>query len=116
MNLVGKLPFSAIVQMVAGNLEATELGMGSAQERLTKAANGSTFVLMEVETLGMARSLGWKVHMRAPMAIGKARDPCGDASIASSLISRRWSARADQISRFHVEVAAHVSGLWKSDG
>jgi hypothetical protein len=22
------------------------------------------FVLMEVETLGMARSLGWKVHMR----------------------------------------------------
>src|SRR5271163_1648864 len=24
----------------------------------------STFVLMEVETLGIARSLGWKVHMR----------------------------------------------------
>ena len=24
----------------------------------------STFVLMEVETLGVARSLGWKVHMR----------------------------------------------------
>ena len=27
-------------------------------------ADGSTFVLMEVETLGVARSLGWKVHMR----------------------------------------------------
>ena len=24
----------------------------------------STFVLMQVETLGIARSLGWKVHMR----------------------------------------------------
>jgi hypothetical protein len=24
----------------------------------------STFVLMEVETLGVARSLGWRVHMR----------------------------------------------------
>ena len=24
----------------------------------------STFVLTEVETLGVARSLGWKVHMR----------------------------------------------------
>jgi hypothetical protein len=26
--------------------------------------NYSTFVLMEVKTLGAARSLGWKVHMR----------------------------------------------------
>jgi hypothetical protein len=26
--------------------------------------NCSSFVLMEVETLGVARSLGWKVHMR----------------------------------------------------
>jgi hypothetical protein len=33
-------------------------------EGLTKAAQCSTFVLMEVETLGIARSLGWKVHMR----------------------------------------------------
>jgi hypothetical protein len=27
-------------------------------------AECSAFVLMEVETLGVARSLGWKVHMR----------------------------------------------------
>ena len=27
-------------------------------------AECSRFVLMEVETLGVARSLGWKVHMR----------------------------------------------------
>jgi hypothetical protein len=27
-------------------------------------AECSTFVLMEVETVGVARSLGWKVHMR----------------------------------------------------
>ena len=31
---------------------------------LTRAARCSTFVLMEVETLGIARSLGWRVHMR----------------------------------------------------
>ena len=32
--------------------------------RLTTPTKCSTFVLMEVETLGVARSLGWKVHMR----------------------------------------------------
>jgi hypothetical protein len=31
---------------------------------LTEAERRSTFVLMEVETLGVAKSLGWKVHMR----------------------------------------------------
>ncbi len=34
------------------------------QTALTQAARRSTFVLMEVETLGIARSLGWRVHMR----------------------------------------------------
>lgn len=33
-------------------------------EGLTRAGICSTFVLMEVETPGTARSLGWKVHMR----------------------------------------------------
>ena len=31
---------------------------------LDNANRCSSFVLMEVETLGVARSLGWKVHMR----------------------------------------------------
>ena len=31
---------------------------------LTAGVLRSMFVLMEVETLGVARSLGWKVHMR----------------------------------------------------
>jgi len=31
---------------------------------LTPTAECSTFVLMEVETLGVARSLSWRVHMR----------------------------------------------------
>jgi hypothetical protein len=35
-----------------------------APSRLTARADRSTFVLMEVETLGVARSLDWKVHMR----------------------------------------------------
>ena len=32
--------------------------------RLHSPPKRSTFVLTEVETLGIARSLGWKVHMR----------------------------------------------------
>jgi hypothetical protein len=35
-----------------------------APRSLTLPAHLSTFVLTEVETLGVARSLGWKVHMR----------------------------------------------------
>jgi hypothetical protein len=31
---------------------------------LTGKRESSTFVLMEVETLGVARSLGWRLHMR----------------------------------------------------
>src|SRR5271157_5673469 len=31
---------------------------------LDKISQRSTFILMEVETLGIARSLGWRVHMR----------------------------------------------------
>jgi hypothetical protein len=38
--------------------------VGMQSGRLTAAALCSMFVLMEVETLGVARSLGWKVHMR----------------------------------------------------
>jgi hypothetical protein len=34
------------------------------QRELDNAHRCSIFVLMEVETLGVARSLGWKVHMR----------------------------------------------------
>ncbi len=34
------------------------------QTGLDNRAVCSLYVLMEVETLGMARSLGWKVHMR----------------------------------------------------
>jgi hypothetical protein len=35
----------------------------------------STFVLMEVETLGVARSLGWKVHMRCAAWDAELFDP-----------------------------------------
>jgi hypothetical protein len=38
--------------------------LGKPSRRLTARRLCSTFVLMEVETLGVARSLGWKVHMR----------------------------------------------------
>ena len=42
----------------------SRLTKGVPETRLTHMIAISTFVLMEVETLGMARSLGWKVHMR----------------------------------------------------
>jgi hypothetical protein len=68
------------------------------QRELDNAKRCSMCVLTEVETLGVARSLGWK----AMMDIAKAPGPCGGASIASSSILRRWSARADRTSRFRV--------------
>src|ERR1700737_1463180 len=47
------------------NREATRQPCQADREKgLTRASQCSTFVLMEVETLGVARSLGWKVHMR----------------------------------------------------
>jgi hypothetical protein len=42
----------------------TACGGAHGIDGLTRASPCSTFVLMEVETLGMARSLGWRVHMR----------------------------------------------------
>jgi hypothetical protein len=57
----------------------------------------STFVPMEVETLGMARSLGWKVHMRC--ADGRE----GTRSMRlyrKQLDLETWFARADRPSRF----------------
>jgi hypothetical protein len=38
--------------------------ISSTGQALDNALKRSTFVLMEVDTLGIARSLGWKVHMR----------------------------------------------------
>jgi len=37
----------------------------------------------------------------APVAIARARDPCGGAFIAGSLISRRWLRREGRTFRFH---------------
>jgi hypothetical protein len=53
--------------MAAGQHAAAPKLKGTYAKRrtdLTRAAQCSTFVLMEVETLGIARSLGWRVHMR----------------------------------------------------
>ena len=38
--------------------------VGPPNSGLDNANRCFTFVLMEVETLGIARSLGWRVHMR----------------------------------------------------
>jgi hypothetical protein len=46
------------------------------QVGLTETPKRSTFVLMEVETLGIARSLGWKVHMRCAHGYWGAQGPC----------------------------------------
>src|ERR1700724_4135302 len=40
------------------------MGPQTPLRRLTSLPLCSTFVHMEVETIGVARSLGWKVHMR----------------------------------------------------
>jgi len=48
---------------VRKGLQGVKTGPTS-DRRLTEPPGCSTFVLMQVETLGVARSLGWKVHMR----------------------------------------------------
>ena len=63
------------------------IGLVSLPRRLTSRPQYSTFVLMEVETLGVARSLGWLVHCGASTAIANIRGQCGSASIASSLFA-----------------------------
>jgi hypothetical protein len=61
--------------------------------RLTDPAECSAFVLMEVETLGVARSLEWKVHMRCASGLPSGNQVyAGAASIGNSWISRRWFA------------------------
>ena len=45
----------------SGSLKRRSLG---ARREPRGSSPCSMFVLMEVETLGVARSLGWKVHMR----------------------------------------------------
>jgi hypothetical protein len=55
---------------------------------------------MEVETLGKARSLGWKVHMRCSDGHREARSPSGDAFIGGSSTMTLWFAHADRTSRF----------------
>src|SRR5208283_1391494 len=63
------------------------------KEGLTRAALCSTFVLMEVETLGVARSLGWGMHMR-----------CSDC----------YRDARTELPSFVTRVAAYVPSLWKS--
>jgi hypothetical protein len=45
--------------------------MVAPSEGLTGPIGCSTFVLMRVETLGVARSLGWKVHVRCANGLSR---------------------------------------------
>jgi hypothetical protein len=58
----GSEPFPTPITAIGANLLLHPSLKGAAS--LTATERRSTFVLMEVETLGVARSLGWKVHMR----------------------------------------------------
>ena len=62
-------------------LEGLEVVPKPGVSSLDRPAECSTFVLMEVETLGVARSLGWKVHMRCANGYRWKQGPCGAASI-----------------------------------
>ena len=57
---------------------------------LTAGVLCSMFVLMEVETLGVARSLGWKVHMRCANGYRQETRSMRRCVYASSWILRRW--------------------------
>jgi hypothetical protein len=72
---------------------------------------------MEVETLGIARSLGWKVHMRCANGYRE-----GTRSMRRCVYSKQldletlvWHARAE-LSNLKAGVAPHVPSLRKSKG
>jgi hypothetical protein len=44
--------------------DASTMSSRQGEKGLAGASQCSTFVLVEIETLGIARSLGWRVHMR----------------------------------------------------
>jgi hypothetical protein len=85
------------------------------RDGLTEAARCSTFVLMEVETLGMARSLGWRVHMRCADGYRE-----GTKSIRRCVYRKQLDldtlvcTRGPELPAFPPGVAADVSSLWKS--
>jgi hypothetical protein len=63
--MVGALPvFGQWHAINSHRQRALLIAVGSGTAGLTSRPYRSTFVLMQVETLGVARSLGWKVHMR----------------------------------------------------
>ncbi len=83
------------------------------QGGLDKASHCSTSVLVEVETLGMARSLGWKVHMRCADGYGGGHEvrpamPIGRGSSSST------ASPSPEASRGRSAVAATLRGRLRS--
>jgi hypothetical protein len=87
------------------------------QETLTDLAQRSTFVLMEVETLGVARSRGWKAHMRCANGYRPETGPCRAASTARSWTFETLVAtRAGRTSAGEAGGKADVPSLRKQEG
>ena len=76
----------------------------------------STFVLMEVETLGVARSLGWKVHMRCANGYRQETRSMRRCVYRKQLDLETLVLHArPQLPDLKAGVAPHVSRLWESE-
>jgi hypothetical protein len=112
------LPFDRSARVVVAKCPPIALWQNSKCGRtgLTSASLGSIFVLMvQVETLGVARSLGWKVHMRCS---GGYRE--GTKSVRRCVYRRQLDLGhvglhpRSELSALASGVSAHVPGLRKS--
>ena len=72
---------------------------------------------MEVETLGVARSLGWKVHMRCAHGYWEGTRSMRRCVYRKQLdLETLVATRGPNFPLSRLEAAPHVSVLWKSEG
>jgi hypothetical protein len=83
---------------------------------LTGSLECSSVVVMEIGTLGVARSLGWKVHMRCANGYRDSTRSMRRCVYRQQLdLDAGCGARA-KLPAITARVAPHVSSLWKPDG
>lgn len=77
------------------SLDAPERAEPHPSARLDNPPNRFPYVLMEVETLGMAQSLGWKAPMRRPQGFPRRREV--DAAMHLNALKVRSSAPKSEV-------------------
>jgi hypothetical protein len=70
---------------------------------------------MEIETLGVTKSLGWKVHMRCANGLSRWHEVHSAVPLSQLDLDDGCHARAE-LPAVTARVAPHVPSLWESKG